>query len=104
MLHHHGLSQGGLWILWVLSILHLVRGTSSFLVATEYYTKWAKAISLKISIQKHIISFIKEYIIGRFCIPQRLIMDNGTNFIGKDIKEFYKNMKIDQWFFSIYYP
>ena len=31
-------------------------------------------------------------------------MDNGANFIGKDIKEFCKKMKIEQRFSSIYYP
>jgi len=31
-------------------------------------------------------------------------MDNGENFTGKDIKEFCKNMKIDQRFSLVYYP
>jgi len=31
-------------------------------------------------------------------------MDNGANFIGKNIKEFCKKMKIEQNFSSIYYP
>jgi len=69
-------------------------GHKFILVATEYYTKWVEAIPLKIAIQKHIINFIKEYIIYRFGIPQRLIMHNDANFIGKDIKEFYKKMKV----------
>jgi len=95
--------------MWTLDFMCVINPPSSegnkfILVATEYYTKWVEAISLKIAIQKHIINFIKEYIICRFGIPQRLIMDNGENFIGKDIIEFCKKMKIDQRFSSIYYP
>jgi len=87
--------------MWDLDFMGIINPPSSegnkfILVATEYYTKWDEAISLKITIQKHVINFIKEYIICRLGVPQRLIMDNGTNFMGKDIKEFCKNMKIDQ--------
>ena len=95
--------------MWALDFMGVINPPSSeghkfILVAIEYYTKWVEAISLKIAIQKHIINFIKEYIICRFGIPQRLIMDNGANFTGKDIMEFCKNMKIDQRFSSVYYP
>jgi len=31
-------------------------------------------------------------------------MENGTNFTGKDVIEFYKKMRIEQRFSSIYYP
>ena len=95
--------------MWALDFMGIINPPSSeghkfILVATEYYTKWVEAISLKIAIQKHIINFIKEYIICRFGIPQRLIMDNGTNFIGKDVIEFCKRMRIEQIFSSVYYP
>jgi len=95
--------------MWALDFIGFINPSSSeghkfILVATEYYTKWAEAIYLKIAIQKHVINFIKEYIICKFGVPQKLIMDNGTNFTGKDIKEFCKNMKIDQQFSLVYYP
>ena len=86
--------------MWALEFMGVINPPSSeghkfILVATEYYTKWNEAIPLKIAIQKHVINFIKEYIICRFSIPQRLIMDNGANFIGKYIKEFFKKMKVE---------
>ena len=94
--------------MWALDFMGVINppsgeGHKFILVAIEYYTKWVEAISLKIAIQKHIINFIKEYIICRFGIPQRLIMDNGTNFIGKDVIEFCKKMRIEQIFSSVYY-
>jgi len=86
---------------WALDFMGVINPPSSeghkfILVTTKYYTKWAEAISLKVAIEKHIINFIKEYIICRFGVPQRVIIDNGANFTGKDIKEFCKKMKIDQ--------
>jgi len=70
-------------------------GHKFILVSIKYYTKWDEAISLKIAIQKHIINFIKEYIICKFGVPQRPIMDNGENFTRKDIKEFCKNKNMN---------
>ena len=34
-----------------------------------------------------VANFIREHIITRFRIPRRLISDNGTLFINKDMKE-----------------
>jgi len=86
--------------MWNLNFMGVINTPSSeghkfILVSTECYTKWVEVIPLKIAIQKYVINFIKEYIICRFGIPQRLIMDNDMNFIGKDIKEFWKNMKVE---------
>ena len=69
--------------MWAMDFMVVINPTSSeghkfILVSTKYYTKWVEAIPLKIAIHKHVINFIKEYIICRFGIPQRLIMDNGT--------------------------
>ena len=85
--------------MWALDFMGVINPPSSeghkfILVAIEYYTKWFEAIPLKIAIQKHVINFIKEYIICRFGIPQRLIMDNGENFTRKYINELYKKIKI----------
>jgi len=71
--------------MWALDFVGVINppfseGHKFILVSIEYYTKWVEAISLKIAIQKDVINFIKEYIICRFGIPQRIIMDNGINF------------------------
>jgi len=55
-------------------------------------------------IQEKIIKFLIEYIITRFGVPQRLIMDNGSNLKGKDMQAFCKKFHITQTFSSIYYP
>jgi len=40
----------------------------------------------KVSNIGKIIKFLVENIIRRFGVPQQLIMDNGPNFKGKDMK------------------
>ena len=62
------------------------------LVATEYSTKWAKAVPLRKAIGGAIANFIKENIIVRFGVPHRIISDNGTPFFNSDVRkmlEFY---------------
>jgi hypothetical protein len=39
------------------------------LVATEYFTKWTEAVSLKNMTHREVINFISEHIIHRFGIP-----------------------------------
>ena len=40
-----------------------------FLVATEYFTKWAEAVPLRKAMGKVVENFIKENIIVRFGVP-----------------------------------
>ena len=61
-------------------------GYTWILVATEYFTKLVEAIPLKKVIGATVANFIREHIITRFGIPRRLISDNGTPFINKDMK------------------
>ena len=86
--------------MWAMDFMGVINPPSSeghkfILVATEYYTKWVEAIPLKKAIQKHVIRFIKEYIICRFGIQQWLVMDKGTSFTGKDVIEFCQKMRIE---------
>ena len=58
------------------------------LIATEYFTKWVKAIPLKKDTIASVANFIREHIITRFGIPKRLTSDNGTPFM-KNLTEAY---------------
>ena len=58
------------------------------LIATEYFTKWVKAIPLKKDTIATVANFIREHIITRFGIPKRLTSDNGTPFM-KNLTEAY---------------
>ena len=74
------------------------------LAATEYYTKWVEAIPLKKATGTAIANFIREYIITRFGIPRRLIKDNGTPFINKDMKGLIETYHIQHARSTPYYP
>jgi transposase InsO family protein len=73
------------------------------LVATDYFTKWTEAISLKNMTHKEVIEFITEHIIHRFGIPQTLTTDRGTSFMSKDVREFTELYRIKLINSSQYY-
>ena len=74
------------------------------LVATEYFTKWVKAIPLKKATGAAMANFIQKHIITRFGIPRRLISDNGTPFINKDMKNLTEACYIKHGRSTPYYP
>ena len=49
-------------------------------------------------------NFIREHIITRFGIPKRLISDNGTLFINKDMKGLIEAYYIKHGKSTPYYP
>ena len=51
-----------------------------------------------------IANFIREHIITRFGIPKRLINDNGTPFINKDMKGLTEAYYIKHGRSKPYYP
>lgn len=72
--------------------------------ATEYFTKWVEAILLKKATEAVVANFIREHIITRFGIPRRLISDNGTLFINKDMKNLTDAYYIKHGRSTPYYP
>jgi len=74
------------------------------LVATEYFTKWIEAIPLKKATGATVENFIQEHNITRFGIPKRLISDNRTPFINKDMKNLTKAYYIKHGRSTSYYP
>ena len=62
-------------------------------MATEYFIKWAEAIPLRKATGGVVANFIKEKIIVRFRVPHRIISDNDTPFVNKEVRnmlEFYQ--------------
>ena len=59
-------------------------GYRYILAATDYFSKWTEAVTLK-DIKSTIVSeFIRTHIIYRVRIPESVIMDNGQPF-GSDV-------------------
>uniref|UniRef100_A0A2N9INS0 RNA-directed DNA polymerase n=1 Tax=Fagus sylvatica TaxID=28930 RepID=A0A2N9INS0_FAGSY len=74
------------------------------LVATEYFTKWVEAIHLRKATGVVVANFIREHIITRFGIPYKLITDNGTPFINKDVREVLEHYRVKHRRSTPYYP
>ena len=80
------------------------KGRIWILTATENFTKWAEAIPLKKASSEAVAMFITEYIICRFGIPKRVLTDNGTPFMGKEVKKLLDDYKIYHGTSTRYYP
>ena len=74
------------------------------LATTEYFTKWVEVVPLKKAIRVAVANFIREHIITRFRIPRRLIRDNRTLFINKDMKNLTEAYHIKHGRSTPYYP
>ena len=58
------------------------KGHKYILTTIEYFSKWAKAIPTRTQTGMCVAQFVKEHIICRFGIPQKVVTDNGSPFMG----------------------
>ena len=63
-----------------------------------------EVISLRKAISAVVANFIREHIITRFGIPYKLISDNGTPFINKDVREVLEHYRVKHRRSTPYYP
>src|SRR5690606_19076137 len=80
------------------------KGRIWILTATENFTKWAEAIPLKKASSEIIAMFIMEHIICRFGVPRRIMTDNGTPFVGKEVKKLLEDYQVHHGTSTRYYP
>jgi Integrase core domain/Integrase zinc binding domain len=80
------------------------KGHKYILATTDYFTKWAEAISLKEVKASDVVRFFKTYVLYRFGTPRRIISDNGTAFKNAKIYALAERFKIDWRYSSIYNP
>uniref|UniRef100_A0A2N9G6H2 RNA-directed DNA polymerase n=1 Tax=Fagus sylvatica TaxID=28930 RepID=A0A2N9G6H2_FAGSY len=74
------------------------------LVATEYFSKWVEAVPLRKATGAAVANFIREHIITRFGIPHKIISDNGTPFVNKNVREVLEHYQIKHRRSTPYYP
>ncbi|XP_058181214.1 uncharacterized protein LOC131299647 [Rhododendron vialii] len=109
-----GAHQSGIkmrWLIrrgWALDVIEKIYPPSSgnhtyILVATDYFTKWAEAVPLKSVDQQEVIKVIKERIIHRFGLPEHLVADRGTIFMGEQVVNFAAQQNIIMFNSTPYY-
>src|SRR3954462_5810336 len=80
------------------------KGHRFILAVTNYFSKWAKAIPLKIVKTLDVIQFIKHHVIYRFGVPRRIVHDNGAQFISYSLQRFCTKFRIQSISSTEYYP
>ena len=72
------------------------------LVSIDYFSKWVEAASFA-SITKNVVArFIKHNLICRYDIPERIIIENGTNLNNTMITEVCMHFQIKHHNSSLY--
>ncbi|CAL2271165.1 unnamed protein product [Prunus armeniaca] len=74
------------------------------LTATEYFTKWVEAVPLRKATGAVVANFIREYIVCRFGIPYKIVTDNGTPFVNKQVSSTLSGYGIKHRRSTPYYP
>ncbi|KAL2232610.1 UNVERIFIED_CONTAM: Gag-Pol polyprotein [Sesamum indicum] len=74
------------------------------IVAVEHFSKWVEVEAVAKVTEGNMIEFIWKNIICRFGVPRILISDNGTQFQGKKITSWCKELKIQQHFTAVGHP
>ncbi|XP_020243268.1 protein NYNRIN-like [Asparagus officinalis] len=83
--------------------LPTVKGHRFILAVTDYFSKWAEAISLKEVKDSNVIKFIKYHLIYHLGIPRRIVHDNRTQFVS-GFQRFYDRFRIQSVTSMAYYP
>ena len=73
-------------------------------MATEYFIKWAEAIPLRKATGGVVANFIKEKIIVRFRVRHRIISDNDTPFVNKEVRKMLEFYQVKHHRSLPYYP
>lgn len=74
------------------------------MTATDYFTKWVEAIPVWKTTSEVVCNFLKENILVRFGVPQKIVADNAINFSSTNILLFCYDHGISLAHCLDYYP
>ncbi|CAM8928328.1 unnamed protein product [Rhodiola kirilowii] len=77
-------------------------GHTYILAATDYFSKWAEAVTLREVKKESVVEFITKHIIYRHGVPQRIVTDNGKQFSNKLMTNLCEKFKFKQYKSSMY--
>lgn len=69
-------------------------GNQYILVIIDLYTKWVEIAAIKDQTSRTTIAIIKNEWISRYGTPERLLTDNGSNYISHTFEKFCREMGI----------
>jgi hypothetical protein len=59
---------------------HSTGGHGYIIVAVDYFTKWAEAMSTFDNTEKTVALFLFNHVIAHFGVPQAIVTDHGSHF------------------------
>jgi hypothetical protein len=92
---------------WWLDMVGPLRGGTDkkkyLLVMVDKFTKWIEAKPVTSTMAELVINFISG-IVHRYEVAHSIIMDNGSNFTAKEVKEWCTKQGIKLDYASVYHP
>ncbi|XP_057863758.2 uncharacterized protein LOC131071814 [Cryptomeria japonica] len=79
-------------------------GHTHILIAIDYFTKWVEAIPVKKTTSEIVCTFLKDNMLVRFGVPQKIVTDNASNFSSSELSLFCYDHEISLAHASDYYP
>lgn len=80
------------------------KGHQYILTAIEYFTKWGEVVAVHPQNGGAVPQFLKDNIICRFGLPQKVVTDNSTPFVGAHNTELLEKYNIERVVSSPYNP
>ncbi|KAL6181071.1 hypothetical protein ACLB2K_047728 [Fragaria x ananassa] len=71
------------------------------ITSTEFSTKWVEAIPLRKASGAAVRNFIREYIICRHGVPYKIVTDNGTPFVNREVSDMFKGYGVKHLYFVV---
>ncbi|POM80721.1 Gag-pol fusion protein [Phytophthora palmivora] len=79
------------------------RGNKFILVFTDYFTRWVEAFPFKRLDTVTFVAMMVNEVISRHGVPERLLSDQGSNFISELARSFYETLGIKKPFGAAYH-
>ncbi|KAE8903833.1 hypothetical protein PF005_g10038 [Phytophthora fragariae] len=80
------------------------RGNKFILVFADYFTRWVEAFAIpRLDTTTFVETMVNE-VISRHGLPERLLSDQGSNFISELARSFYETLGIKKLFGAAYHP
>ena len=85
--------------LWGIDVIGHIESTASnehrfILVAIDYFSKWVEAVTYANVTRCVVARFLKKEIISHYGVPNKIIINNESNFNNRMMKDLCKNFKI----------